>query len=195
MLLRVLVAIFSLLMLTNPARAELLVTFYSHDYDVATFPHAFVRLQGQAPDTGQDFDVNFGFTAKHTTPAILTGSVTGVIETKKLKYVESSDAHFTVRLTEEQYRQMLDLIETWKNLPGKSYNLGKRNCIHFTMEAAALLGLKVNRESKFFKKPKSFLEEVKSLNPDLDLIAPAPVPVIAQMPGSSAAPQTAPIAN
>ena len=46
---------------------------------------------------------------------------------------------------------------------GKSYNLNKRNCVHFVMEAAALLGLSVNRNSKFFKKPKSFLFEVMRL--------------------------------
>ena len=40
------------------------------------------------------------------------------------------------------------------------------------MEAAALFGLNVNRKSKFFKKPKSFLSEVKELNPDVQLISP-----------------------
>ena len=60
-------------------------------------------------------------------------------------------------------------VEEWRNLPGKSYNLGKRNCVHFAMEAAALLGLSVNRQSKFFKKPKSFILEVMKLNSGLKL--------------------------
>jgi hypothetical protein len=37
------------------------------------------------------------------------------------------------------------------------------------MEAAVLLGLSVNRKSKLFKKPKSFLLEVMKLNPNLTL--------------------------
>jgi len=41
--------------------------------------------------------------------------------------------------------------------------------VHFVMEAAALLGLSVNRNSKLFKKPKSFLIEVMRLNPRLKL--------------------------
>ena len=35
------------------------------------------------------------------------------------------------------------------------------------MELAEVVGLKVNRKSKLFKKPKSFLIEVKGLNPQL----------------------------
>ena len=35
------------------------------------------------------------------------------------------------------------------------------------MELAEVVGLKVDRKSKFFKKPKSFLLEVKGLNPGL----------------------------
>jgi hypothetical protein len=35
------------------------------------------------------------------------------------------------------------------------------------MEAAALLGLSVNRQSRYFKKPKTFLIEVMGLNKGL----------------------------
>jgi hypothetical protein len=38
------------------------------------------------------------------------------------------------------------------------------------MEAIVLLGFQVNRESKFFKKPKSFVLEVMQLNPMLALL-------------------------
>ena len=60
-------------------------------------------------------------------------------------------------------------VEAWRNIPQKSYNLDKQNCVHFVMEAAALLGLKVNRKSKLFKKPKSFVLEMMTLNPELKL--------------------------
>jgi hypothetical protein len=150
------------------AHAEVTATFYSRDFG-SYFPHAFITLKGTVDGTGEVVDTNYGFTAVHTTPAILTGSVLGLVETKDAKYVSESDPHFTLKLNDAEYSKLIALVTEWKNLPGKSYNLGKRNCVHFAMEAAALLGLQVNRKSKFFKKPKSFLLEVMKLNPDLKL--------------------------
>ena len=160
----------SLLLLLAPvgARAEVIATFYSHDFG-DHFPHTFFTLKGTVEATGEVVDTNYGFTAKNVTPAILWGSVLGMIETKDAKYVAKSKAHFTYRLTQEQYDTLLAHVETWRNKPQKSYNLNKSNCVHFVMEAAELLGLKVNRQSKLFKKPKSFVLEVMSLNPELVL--------------------------
>lgn len=150
------------------ASAEVTATFYSHDFD-DYFPHALVKLQGTVDSTGEAVDTNYGFTAVNTTPAILWGPVKGMIETKDAKYVANSNPHFTLKLTDTQYAQIIKMVEEWRTLPGKSYILNSRNCVHFTMEAAALLGLRVNRKSKFFKKPKSFLLEVMALNPGLTL--------------------------
>jgi hypothetical protein len=161
---------FLLFIAPNSARAEVLATFYSHDFG-DHFPHTFVKLKGTVDKTGEAVDTNYGFTAVNTTPAILWGSVKGKIEIKDAKYIENSNAHFTLTLSDEQYAAILAHVETWRNKPQKSYNLNKSNCIHFIMEAAELLGLKVNRESKFFKKPKSFILEIMSLNPDLKLEA------------------------
>lgn len=162
--------ILSLFLLLAPEalRAEVLATFYSHDFG-DHFPHTFVKLKGTVDKTGEIVDTNYGFTAVNTTPAILWGSVKGKIEIKDAKYIEDSNAHFTLKLSDEQYEAILAHVETWRNKPQKSYNLNKSNCIHFVMEAAELLGLKVNRESKFFKKPKSFVLEIMSLNPELKL--------------------------
>ena len=157
-----------LLLLSPAAKAEVVATFYSHDLD-DHFPHALIVVKGTVDSSGEVVDTNYGFTAVNVSPAILWGSVKGKIETQPVKYVDHSDPHFSIRLTEEQYGQLLALIEEWRNLPGKSYNLNKRNCVHFVMEAAALLGLEVNRESKLMKKPKSFLLEVMKLNPELGL--------------------------
>lgn len=148
--------------------AEVLATFYSHDFG-DHFPHAFVRLKGTVDSTGEAVDTNYGFTAVNVSPAILMGSVKGMIETKDAKYVGKSNPHFTLRLSDAQYAKLKAHVEQWRNLPGKSYNLNKRNCVHFVMEAAALLGLTVNRQSKFFKKPKSFTLELMKLNPGLKL--------------------------
>lgn len=150
----------------TPVRAEVVATFYSHDFG-DHFPHALVKLKGTVDSTGEKVDTNYGFTAVNTSPAILMGPVRGMIETKDAKYIAKSNAHFSMRLSDADYAQLIALVEKWRNIPGKSYSLGKRNCVHFAMEAAALLGLSVNRESKFFKKPKSFLLEVMKLNSGL----------------------------
>ncbi len=152
----------------TPVRAEVVATFYSHDFG-DHFPHALVKLKGTVDSTGEAVDTNYGFTAVHTTPAILLGPVKGMVETKGDKYMADSNAHFTLRLTDAQYAQLMALVEQWRTIPRKSYRLNSRNCVHFAMEAAALLGLQVNRKSKFFKKPKSFLLEVMKLNPGLKL--------------------------
>jgi hypothetical protein len=150
------------------AQAEVLATFYSRDFG-DYFPHAFVRVQGTVDSTGEKVDTNYGFTAVNVSPAILTGSVKGMVETKDAKYVSGSNAHFTLRLSDAEYAKLIAMVEQWRNLPQKSYNLNKRNCVHFAMEAAALLGLHVNRKSKFFKKPKSFILETLALNPGVKL--------------------------
>ena len=168
---RFLFAIFAILALaahSGQARAEVVATFYSHDFG-DHFPHAFIKLKGKVDTTGEVVDTNYGFTAVSVSPAILMGSVKGMIETKDAKYVAKSNPHFSMRLSDEEYRKLLDHVDRWRNIGGKSYNLNKRNCVHFVMEAAALLGLSVNRKSKFFKKPKSFLLEMMKLNPTLKL--------------------------
>lgn len=151
-----------------PLRAEVVVTFYSHDFG-DHFPHTFFTLKGKVDATGEEVDTNYGFTAVSVSPAILMGSVKGMIETKEAKYITKSNPHFSLKLADDQYARLMAHVEKWRNLPGKSYNLGKQNCVHFVMEAIALLGFQVNRESKFFKKPKSFVLEVMQLNPTLAL--------------------------
>ena len=153
-------------LLASPVRAEITATFYSHDFG-DHFPHALVKITGAVDSTGETVDTNYGFTAVNTTPAILIGPVKGMIESKGSKYLADSNAHFTLRLSDGEYANLMTLVSQWRNIPGKSYNLNSRNCVHFAMEAAALLGLKVNRKSKLFKKPKSFLLEVMRLNPGL----------------------------
>jgi hypothetical protein len=151
------------------SHAEILATFYSHDMKDNYFPHALIRLKGTVEATGQVVDTNYGFTAQKVSPALLMGSVLGMMETKDAKYVSRSDAHFTLKLSDADYIKLMEHVEKWRTMPGKSYNLGKQNCVHFVMEAAEMLGLSVNRKSKYFKKPKSFLMEVLKLNPGLSL--------------------------
>lgn len=155
--------IFALLLMPMPAAAQVVISFFSHDLG-STFPHAFITLKGTT-EAGENVDTNFGFTAKSVTPAILMGSVGGKIETSKPSYVASSDRQFSVKLNDQQYASVMALVERWRTLPGKSYNLNKRNCIHFVGEVAQLVGIKVVFEKDLLKKPKSFLLSLVNLNP------------------------------
>jgi hypothetical protein len=153
----------AVLMLPSVAAAQVVATFYSHDLG-STFPHAFFTLKGKLSD-GREVDTNYGFTAKSVSPAILMGSVVGVIEVSKPNYVKSSDAQFSIKINDGQFEALVAHVEKWRTKPGKSYNLNTRNCIHFVGEAAQILGLKVDFRKDLLKKPKSFLIYLKSLNP------------------------------
>jgi hypothetical protein len=163
-----LILVMSLAFGSSAAYAEVQATFYSRDFG-SYFPHAFIKLKGTVDSTGEVVDTNYGFTAVSTSPAVLMGSVKGMIETKDAKYIANSNAHFTLRLSDNDYARLMVLVNKWRNLPGKSYSLNNRNCVHFAMEAAAMLGVSVNRKSKFFKKPHSFMLEIMGLNPNLKL--------------------------
>lgn len=152
--------------LTAPARAEVLVSFYSHDFG-DRFPHAFIVMKGRVDATGEAVDTNYGFTATSVSPAILFGSVKGHVQTSEPDYVAKSDKQFSVRIDDATYGRLVAKVREWHGRKQPSYSLNQGNCVHFVMELAEVVGLKVNRKSKFFKKPKSFLIEVKGLNPQL----------------------------
>jgi hypothetical protein len=152
--------------LTNPARAEVVVSFYSHDFG-DRFPHAFIVMKGKLEATGEVVDANYGFTATSVSPAILLGSVKGEVQTSKPDYIAKSNRQFGVTVDDATYARILAKVAEWRDRKQPSYSLNKRNCVHFVMELAEVVGLKVNRKSKLFKKPKSFLIEVKDLNPAL----------------------------
>ena len=160
---RILGMILALFLLPTPAAAQVVLSFYSHELG-SSFPHAFVVLKGKTEE-GRDVDTNFGFTAKTLTPAILMGSVRGVVETSKPSYVASSDRQFSVQLDDRQFKDVLAVVERWRTRPGKSYNLNKSNCIHFVGEIAQAVGLKVVFEKALIKKPRSFLLSLVTLNP------------------------------
>lgn len=152
--------------LTAPVRAEVVVSFYSHDFG-DRFPHAFIVLKGRLDATGEVIDANYGFTATSVSPAILLGSVKGEVQTSKPDYIAKSDRQFDVTVDDATYARLMAKVAEWRDRKQPSYSLNKRNCVHFVMELAEIVGLKVNRNSKLFKKPKSFLIEVRELNPEL----------------------------
>lgn len=155
-------------LLAAPARAEVLVTFWSHAQD-ENYPHAFLVLQGTIDATGQRVDTNIGFTARRATPAVLIGPVEGQMQRVSRSYIArpTSRPHFSLRLNDSQYAALQAHIARWRAQAQPNYDLNNRNCVHFVMEAAALLGLTVNRRSGYFLDPPRFLEEVMRLNPRL----------------------------
>lgn len=163
-------ALACLALLPLPVHAQIVVSFYSHELG-NSFPHAFLTIKGTPEAGGAPVDANYGFTAKSVTPAILWGPVYGIIESAKPGYIEHSDRKFALTVTDAQYVSLMALIDKWRGLPGKSYDLNSRNCIHFVGQAAELLGLRVTFDKKLLKRPRGFLENIMRLNPGLGTVS------------------------
>ena len=148
---------------TMPARAAVEISFHSKDFGV-TFPHAFVVLTGTVDATGEAVDTNYGFTVRHLVgPSVLLGRVQGVVESVGPGYVENSNRHFSMVLSDDQFRQVVALVERWHNLPQPSYSLDRRNCVTFVAEIAELLGLEAETRG-LMRRPRAFLDRVRERN-------------------------------
>ena len=148
------------------AWAQLEIAFYSKDTG-SSFPHAYVRLTGTLDGSGKPIDVNYGFTPVSVSPGVLWGPVRGMIESALPEYVARSDRHFTLKLTPQQYRQVVAIVEKWRDAPQPSYRLNGRNCIDFVAEIANTLGIRAPVIPKLMKKPRSYLDEVARMNAPL----------------------------
>ena len=141
------------------AAAEVQIRFYSKDFG-SSFPHAFVRLTGTVDSTGEQIDTNYGFTAAKLGISILAGPVKGKMQTVDPAYVQKSDLHFSLNLSDDQYRSVLAVVRKWEHAPQPSYLLNSRNCVYFVADVATALGLSAPPAQKLMKKPKSFLDKV-----------------------------------
>lgn len=152
-----------------PAAAHVTITFHSFNGSVlfGRYPHAFVVLTGTLDSTGQKVDENYGFTAKKVTTAILSGPVEHMIMVEEPAEIAKTNAHFSLRLTDAQYRAVHAEMIRWRDAPGKYYDLNKRNCIHFVGAIAQLLGLKVDYPKSMLRKPKQWLNHIAAINPQL----------------------------
>ena len=150
-----------LLLLAWPieAAAEVQIRFYSKDFG-SSFPHAFVRLTGTVDSSGEHIDTNYGFTAAKLGISILAGPVKGRMQTVDPAYVQKSDLHFSLNLSDEQYRSVLNVVQRWQHAAQPSYVLNSRNCVYFVADVATALGLDAPPAPKLMKKPKSFLDKV-----------------------------------
>ena len=171
-------AALALLLGAVPARAAVEITFHSKDFGTS-FPHAFVVLSGTVDETGDAVDANYGFTVRHQIgPSVLFGRVQGVVESVGRNYVEHSNRHFSLTLTDAQYRAVLELVQRWRNLPQPSYSLERRNCVSFVAEVATLLGLEADPRG-LMRRPRAFLDRVRERNAALIAAQPTVVPAAA----------------
>ncbi|KQM67514.1 hypothetical protein ASE75_00740 [Sphingomonas sp. Leaf17] len=150
------------LALAMPANAAVTITFWSHELG-NSFPHAFFSLRGTPDAGGPPVDANYGFTPKAITPAMLFGTIPGRLDIAKPGYIRGSDAQFAMTITDAQYAAVLGLVRQFGD-PVTRYDLKTRNCVHFTKEAARLLGLDGIDQPKLMKKPRSYLKAVGRAN-------------------------------
>lgn len=173
--LRRVLALLALLLLSLPAQAwaAVEIAFYSREMGGNNFPHAFVTLKGTVDGTGEAVDTSHGFTAKAVTPAILLGSVAGEVLVEGERQIARSDRQFAVTLTDAQYAAVMAVVERWRARQQPSYNLNRRNCIHFVAEIAEAAGLRIEYPRRLMRRPRSYLRHIRTLNPQLE--APAEV--------------------
>lgn len=146
-----------------PAQAAVTITFWSQELG-QSFPHAFFTLAGTPDAGGPAVSASYGFTAKAVTPALLAGSVPGMIDRPKPGYIARSNAHFSVVLTDAQYTHVLALVGEWGPAGDSHYNLNRRNCVHFVAEAGRRSGLTVTEPKRLMKKPRSFTRSMAQAN-------------------------------
>jgi len=149
------------------AAAAVEIAFYSREMSRRHFPHAFVRVRGTPDAGGGPLDATYGFTARSISPAILLGSVSGEVREEPASDVGRSQLQFSVTANDAQYEAMLATVERWRTRRQPSYNLDRRNCVHFVAEIARALGLRTEGAERLMKRPRAFLEHVGRLNPGL----------------------------
>ncbi|MES3084251.1 hypothetical protein [Sphingomonas faeni] len=147
-----------------PAQAAVTITFWSHELG-NSFPHAFFTLRGIPDAGGAPVDANAGFTAKSVSPALLMGPVPGKLDIARPGYIASSDAQFSVVMSDTQYNAVLRLVDAWsEGKPDSVYRLSDHNCVTFVKEAARIVGLSGLDQPKLMKKPRSYLKAVGAAN-------------------------------
>jgi hypothetical protein len=167
-----------LLLLCAQAQAQIVLTFYSHKLNLhglyLNFPHGFITLSGTTSD-GHAVKANFGWTPPAVTPAILWGKVDGEIAVADDAYVAEGVRHFSLVISDDKYRAVLALVQTWRGYKQPAYDLDDRNCVSFVKAVAVTVGLAVSDDAKFTREPSEFLDDLAARNAPL-IAASAPSP-------------------
>ncbi len=146
-----------------PGWAAVSITFYSKELG-ASFPHAFVTLEGTLDRGGPRIEEDYGFTARTISPAILWGKVAGKVDTEhSAGYIKGSDRHFTVTLSDAEYDRAMATVARWRSAKQPKYDLDRHKCVHVVAELAAAIGMTPDTR-KLMKKPRSFLETMTAQN-------------------------------
>jgi hypothetical protein len=162
---QVLLTVLAFFAMASGACAEVTLTFYSHHFGTygfgVTFPHAHVVLSGTTGADAKPVKANFGFTAQTISPSILWDSVEGYVISMPDDYIAMSRPHFSLPITDEQYRSVLAVVDRWRKYPQPSYNLETHNCVTFVKEVAIAIQLPAGNSVKFIRSPKEFLEDLQ----------------------------------
>lgn len=167
-LFRLFLSILALLaMAPSAASAQVLLSFHSFNGSLlGRYPHAFIVLEGTLDEDGRPVKENYGYTSVSVTPAILAGNVKGTIHVEKDRYLRTTNRHFTVPISDAQYRAIVSEVHAWRDA-GKVYNLKTRNCIHFVARIALMVGLRAEVPEALTRRPKEVLNLITRLNPQL----------------------------
>jgi len=157
------------LIATVPAMAAITVHFHSFNGSVlwGRYPHTFVVFEGTLEGNGQRVQENFGFSAKYTSQAITNRPSEHEIVTEEERTIPKTNRHFSVRISDAQYRALRAEIERWRNYPGRYYDLDERNCIHFVAALAQMLDIRADVPVDYLRRPKAWLNYVTRNNPHL----------------------------
>lgn len=163
-----LLAVFAL-MWSGTAFAEVQIHFHSFNGSVlfGRYPHTFIVLDGTIEATGVAVNENYGFTARSVTAAATRDWVEHLVEAEPERYIRGTNRHFSITLTDAQYFAIIREVRAWQTEPGKRYSLDERNCIHFVGRMAQLVGLTVEYPDNMLRRPKSWLNHITVLNPQL----------------------------
>lgn len=153
----------------SPAHAKVQIHFHSFNGSVlfGRYPHTFIVLEGTLEASGRAVNENYGFSARRAGPGALSGPVEHMILTETEKNIRSTNRHFSITLSDEEYIRIVKLVRSWRDAPGKFYDLETRNCIHFVGEIARLIGLAVDYPDDMLRRPKRWLNHISALNPQL----------------------------
>lgn len=157
------------LMWSGAAFAEVQIHFHSFNGSVlfGRYPHTFIVLDGTLESTGEVINENYGFSARQATTAVLNGPVEHMVLAESERSVRNTNRHFSMTITDAQYREIVAEVRRWQNAPGKYYDLETRNCIHFVGKMAQILGLRVDYPKDMLRRPKKWLNHITTLNAQL----------------------------
>lgn len=160
--------VFAAMGMATPAQADVQVSFHSFNGSVlwGRYPHTFVVFEGEL-ENGTRVDANYGFSARYTSQAIASGPAEHMIMTETDNTIAQTNRHFTITVSDSQYRRLLATVLAWRDYPGDYYDLDENNCIHFVAALARVAGLDADVPEEYLRRPKAWLNYISRKNPQL----------------------------